>query len=106
MSSSIGDEYNPALCIICQKNKKGVKVTSMPNGRSKVADAENIRKDNVLNKLRIPECSSFDYHVTNVCYQGYILSKTLKQIQVGNKVEDINTEVDHTESIPPSKMKR
>ena len=78
----------------------------MPNGRSKVADAENIRKDNVLNKLRIPECSSFDYHVTNVCYQGYILSKTLKQIQVGNKVEDINTEVDHTESIPPSKMKR
>ena len=36
VSSSIGDEYNPTLCIICQKSKKGVKVSSTPNGCSKV----------------------------------------------------------------------
>ena len=39
---STGDEYNPALCIICQKNKKGVKVRSTLNGRRKVIDAANI----------------------------------------------------------------
>ena len=55
--SSIGYEYNPALCIICQKNKKGVKVSSTLNGRSKVTNTANIRKDNVLNRLSISECS-------------------------------------------------
>ena len=104
--SSNGDNYNPALRIICQKNKKGVKVSSTPNGRSKVNDAANIRKYHVLNRLSISECSSFVYHVTNECYKGYTLSKTLEQIQVGNEVEDVNMEVDHTDNMPPSKMKR
>ena len=106
VSSSIGDEYNPALCIIFQKNKKGVKVTSTPNGRSKAIDAANIRKGNALNRLSISEYSSFVYHVTNECYKGYTLSKTLEQIQVGNEVEDINMEVGHTDRMPPSNMKR
>ena len=106
VSSSIGDEYNPALCIIFQKNKKGVKVSSTPNVRSKAIDAANIRKDNVLNRLSISECSSFVYHAANECYKGYTLSKTLEQIQVGNEVEDTNMDVDHTDSMPPSKMKR
>ena len=106
VSSSTGDNYNPALRIICQKNKKGVKVSSTPNGRSKVIDAANIRKYNVLNRLSISECSSFVYHVTNECYKGYTLSKTLEQIQVGNEVEDVNMEVDHTDNMPPSKMRR
>ena len=34
------------------------------------------------------------------------LSKKLEQIQVGNEVEDVNMEVDHTENMPPSNMKR
>ena len=74
---SIGYEYNPALCIICQKNKKGVKVSSTPNGRSKVIDAANICKGNVLNRFSISECLFFVYHVTNECYKGCTLSKTL-----------------------------
>ena len=106
VSPSIGCEYNPAWCIICQKNKKGVKVSSTANGRSKVIDTANIRKDNLLNKLSNSKCLFFVYHVTNDCYKGYTLSKTLEQIQVGNDFEDINIEVDHTESMPPSKMKR
>ena len=65
VSSSIGDDYNPALCIICQKNKKGVEVSSTLYGRSKVIDAANISKDNVLNKLSISECLSFVYYVTS-----------------------------------------
>ena len=84
----------------------GVKVRSTLNGRRKVIDAANIDKDNVLNRLSISECSSFVYHVTNECCKGYTLSKTLEQIQVSNEVEDINIEVDHTDSMPPSKMKR
>ena len=84
----------------------GVKVRSTLNGRRKVIDAANIDKDNVLNRLSISECSSFVYHVTNECCKGYTLSKTLEQIQVSNEVEDINMEVDHTDSMPPSKMKR
>ena len=57
--SSIGDEYNLALRIICQKNKKGVKVSSTPNARCKVIDAANISKDSALNRLSISECSPF-----------------------------------------------
>ena len=34
------------------------------------------------------------------------LSKKLEQIQVGNEVEDVNMEVDHTENMPSSNMKR
>ena len=69
VSSSTGDDYNPALCIICQKNKKGVKVSSTPFGRSKVIDSANIRKDKVLNRLSISESSSFVYHVSNESYK-------------------------------------
>ena len=49
---------------------------------------------------------SFVYHVTNKCYKWHTLLKTLEQIQVGNEVEDVNMEVDHTDNMPPSKMKR
>ena len=42
---------------------------------------------------------------TSEFYKGYALLKTLKQIQVGNEVEDINMKVDHTDSMPPYKMK-
>ena len=73
VSCSIGDDYNPALCIICQKNKQGVKVSSTLNGRSKVMDAANIRKGNILNRSSISECLSFVYHITNECYKGYAL---------------------------------
>ena len=52
VSSSIGDVYNPALCIICQKNKNGVNVSNTLNGCSKVIDAAN---DSVLNRLGISE---------------------------------------------------
>ena len=44
--------------------------------------------------------------VTNECYKGYTLLKTLEQIQAGNEFEDINMEFDHTDIMPPSKMKR
>ena len=100
VSFSVGDDYNPALRIICQKNKKRVKVSSAPNGHSKVMDAVNIPKVNVLNKLSISEYSSFVHHITNECYKGYTLSKTLEEIQVGGKVEDVNMEVDHTDNMP------
>ena len=77
---------------LSEKTKKGVKVSSTSNGRSKVMDAANISKDNILNRLRISECPSFVfvYHVTNECYKGYTLSKALQQIQFGNEVEDVN----------------
>ena len=48
VSFSVGDDYNPALRIVCQKNKKRVKVSSTRNGRSKVTDAANIPKANNL----------------------------------------------------------
>ena len=54
------------------EKQKEVKVSSTPNGRSKVKDAANIHKD-VLNRLSISECSSFAYHVTNECYKGCII---------------------------------
>ena len=50
-------------------NKKGVKVSSTPTGRSKVIDSANIRKDKVLNRCSISESSSFVYHVTNESYK-------------------------------------
>ena len=105
VSSSVGDDYNPALCIICQKKKKGVKVNSTLNVHSKVIDAANTHKNNVLSRLSLSECSSFVYHVTNECYKGYTLSKMLEQIQVGNGIEVVNMEVDHTDNMPASKMK-
>ena len=106
LPSSIGADYNPALCIICRKKKKGVKVRSTSSGRSKVIDAANRRKDSVLSRLSISECSSFVYHVTNECYKGYTLLKTLEQIQAGNEIDDVNMEVDHTDNMPASKMKK
>ena len=106
VSSYIRDDHNPAICIICQKNKKGVKANSTPNGRSKVIDAANVRKDNVLNGLSITECLLFFYNVTNERYKRYTLSKTLEQIQVLNKVEDYTMEVDQTDKTPPPKTKR
>ena len=68
-------------------------------------DAANISKD-VMNRLSISECSSIVYHVTNEGYKGYTLSKTWEQIQVGNEVEDVNMEVEHTDNTPSSKIKR
>ena len=81
VSFSVGDDYNPALRIVCQKNKKRVKVSSTSNGRSKVVDAANIPKVNILNRLSISDCSSFLYHITNECYEEYTLSKTPEEIQ-------------------------
>ena len=65
LSSSIGDDSNPALCIICQKKKNGVKVSSTSIGRSKVIDAANTHKGNVFSRLSLSECLSFVYHVTS-----------------------------------------
>ena len=75
----------------------------MLNGCSKVIDAAN---DNVLYRLDISECLSFFYHVTNECYKCHTLLKTSEQIQVGNEIEDVNMEVDHTDDMPSSKMKK
>ena len=56
--SLIASEYNPVLCMICQKNK-GVTASSTLNGGRKVIDAANIWKGNILNRLTVSECSSF-----------------------------------------------
>ena len=46
------------------------------------------------------------FAVSSSLYKGYILSKTLEEIQVGNEVEDVNTEVSHIDNMSSSKMKR
>ena len=35
-----------------------------------------------------------------------VLVRNTKRIQVGNEVEDVNMEVDHTHNMSPSKMER
>lgn len=89
-----------------KKNKKRVKVGSMLNGRSKVMDAGNICRDNVLNRLIIFHWKGWTYLSVRHLFIMSSLSKKLEQIQVGNEVEDVNMEVDHTENMPPSNMKR
>lgn len=66
--SSVGDGYNATLGNICQKKRKGLKVSSTRNGRSKLVDEVSLYKGNVLNKLNISECLPFIYQFTNsVC---------------------------------------
>ena len=78
----------------------------MLNGRSKVMDAGNICRDNVLNRLIIFDWKGWTYLSVRHLFIMSSLSKKLEQIQVGNEVEDVNMEVDHTENMPPSNMKR
>lgn len=107
VSSSIGDDYNPTLCTICQKNKKGGKVGSKPNGRSEVIDAANIRKGNALNRLiSFHRFHFYLFAVCLPCHQWVLqrtrtMSKTLKQIQFGDEGEDVNMEINHTDNMPP-----
>jgi hypothetical protein len=71
-------KVDPTLCIICQSTEQNL--SSTENGRKRVVEAATIRKDHVSERLKLVDNDNFVYHVTNECYKGYTLQKTLDRM--------------------------
>ena len=65
-------------CIFCQHNDTFIVITT-ENGRRKIIEAAEKRRDKIYTRLLSIE-KDFVYHVTNKCYKGYTLKKTLECI--------------------------
>ena len=61
-------------CIICQNTKIKEKTSSTENGRMKIKECANLKRDIVFTRLQLmPECKdTFVYHMTNDCYKKYV----------------------------------
>lgn len=88
-------------CIVCQK-KKSTKLTSTDGGQKRLREAAALRKDDVLNRLKlIPETEKFYYHMDNGCYKSYTL-KTLDRIRSATDDGDNSEEEESGTSDPNS----
>ena len=76
-------------CIICQTTTT-YPTTSNANGRKRICEAADIRKDTVTKRLKLlgDHREHFVYHMTNDCYKKYTMAKTLKMIVEKSKRSD------------------
>ena len=90
------------LCIICQKNKKGIAPIGTAAGRKAILKSADKKDDLVLARIRSTNSSdTFVYHSGNVCYKSYILSKTKSQHEdenVEGNEGDMMVEIDDVPS--------
>ena len=78
-SSATAEElFDIKKCIFCQHNDTFTVITT-ENGRRKIIEAAEKRRDKIYTRLLSVE-EDFVYHVTNKCYKGYTLKKTLESI--------------------------
>ena len=68
--------YDTEKCIICQKKTK-IPLSSTENGRQKIIDAANKRRDEVYKRLKSSNIERpSKYRMTNDYYKTYTLKKT------------------------------
>ena len=78
-SSATAEElFDIKKCIFCQHNDTFTVITT-ENGRRKIIEAPEKSRDKIYTRLSSIE-ADFVYHVTNKCYKGYTLKKTLESI--------------------------
>ena len=76
-------------CIVCQHEEPGIgKVTSTCNGRKRIRDAAFIRKDVVMEQLKVIQNNDYSvYHMTKWCNKKYTMNKTLIIITENNNTK-------------------
>ncbi|KAJ8679187.1 hypothetical protein QAD02_014974 [Eretmocerus hayati] len=84
-----------STCIFCERGKKLTKTVS---GCAKVRWAANIRRDSILEKLKLLKSDElFSYHLSSDCYKQYTHASKVLQVQHKQKtpvcpvVEDSNS---------------
>ena len=85
-SPSSSGSCDPKKCIICQKSDDKCEPTSTENGRTRIIEAAEVRRDVVFERLKQVDKGKFLYHVTNECYKQYTLKKTLDKLKQLSKV--------------------
>ncbi len=77
-------------CILCEGSHTH-ELTSTENGRKRIMEAAEIRRDSVLDRLKEVDYSMFKYHMNNECYKKYVLQKSLdKLIKQRKDVEELS----------------
>lgn len=76
-------------CIICQIATSDPTISNA-NGRKRIREAAEIRKDSVTKRLKLlgEQDGHFVYHMTNYCYKKYTLRKTLNAVIEKRKASD------------------
>lgn len=76
-------------CIICQTTTSDPTISNA-NGRKRIREAADIRKDIVTKRIKLlgDHEENFVYHMTNDCYKKYTLRKTLNTVIAKSKISD------------------
>ena len=101
---------NINFCLICQKLKDSSgshKLTSTPDGRSKVVQTSKLLNNDFLHNLDASDFSNIQYHV-NTCYARYIKTGIRHaQKKAAEKRSSSESKVDGNEmSTPENRIKR
>ena len=91
-------------CIICQTVRQQ-STTSTPDGRARIKEAADIRRDDVYERLSGLESENFVYHVSNDCYKKYTHKTLLEKLKQSRPTTDIN-EHDATSAIQTPRHSR
>ena len=84
----ICERLNCEKCIICQVDNPSTPLRSTRNGRKRILDAAEIRKDIVEKRLKLLKGEEFVYHMNNQCYKTYTMKETLDKISMEKRSED------------------
>ena len=84
------DSTDTDKCIICQ-TVNAYPATSSENGRKRIREAAEIRKDVVNKRLKTIGDSEFVYHMSNECYKNYTHKKSLTKVAAGHLSEVLPT---------------
>ena len=76
-------------CIICQSHTQQ-STTSTPDGRNRIKEAAEIRRDEVYERLIVLESEYFIYHVSNNCYKKYTHKTSLEKLKQGRLKTNID----------------
>lgn len=90
------DNTDNDKCIICLK-VNDYPATSSENGRKRICEAAEIRRDVVNKRLKTIGDNKFVYHMNNECYKNYTHKKSLTKVAA-----DHLSQVSSTESSPLS----
>ena len=100
---------NLKLCIICQKVKdanRNTKLTSTPEGRTKIIQTSNLLKDDTLSDFQDSDLTLLQYHV-KTCYARYIKTgERYAKKQTGEKRPNTETSSSTEISSPESRLKK
>ena len=82
--------FDEGRCIICQKHSKQ-RLVSTDNGRKRILEASEIRKDVVYKRIKLlKDESHIQYHCNNSCYKSYTMTKSLKKIAEKKDEREVN----------------